>query len=152
MTQPGQTKDAYTSFRFSVEIEGISHARFQECSGMQAQTEVYEYKEGGLNDYSHKLPGRTTYTNITLKRGMTDSSEMWDWYMRVVSAKNKAAETKNVSIVQYDVAGKEAYRWNLTAAFPVKWSGPNYNSTNSAMNIETFELAFGTMSAVSGAV
>lgn len=151
MTQPGQTKDPYTSFRFSVEIDGITRAQFLECNGMQAQTEVFEYKEGGLNDYSHKLPGRTTYSNITLKRGMTDSTEMWDWYMKVVSAKNKANEVKDVSIVQFGVDNKEIHRWNLTAAFPVKWVGADYNSSNSTAGIETFELAFATLSAVKAA-
>ena len=72
--QPGDVADPYIGFDFAVEITGVVHAYFQECSGMQASMEIFEYKEGGQNDYSHKLPGRITYSNITLKKGLTDST------------------------------------------------------------------------------
>jgi phage tail-like protein len=145
---PGNVNDPYVTFEFCIEIAGIVHAWFQECSGMQATTEVFEYKEGGLNGYSHKLPGRTSWGNITLKRGLTDSTEMWEWVTRFIAAKDKSAETKDVSVVQLDPEGDQLYRWDLAEAFPVKWSGPSFNSTQSAVSIETFEIAFSTLKAM----
>ena len=72
--------DPYLVHRFAIEVEGVLLAGFGELSGLQAQTEVFEYKEGGLNTYTHKLPTRTSYGNITLKWGATDSNDLWDWY------------------------------------------------------------------------
>jgi phage tail-like protein len=150
MTQPGQQTNTLIGFRFALEIQGIEKAQFSECTGLQAQTEVFEYKEGGMNDYSHKLPGRTTFSNITLKRGLTDTTELWDWYSNVRTKKDKASEVKSVSVVQYNEDGAEKLRWNLTGAFPVKWSGPGFNATNSSASIESFELAFAALALVKG--
>jgi phage tail-like protein len=135
-------KDALLGHRFAVEIAGIEQASFQECTGLQMQTEVFEYKEGGLNSYSHRLPGRTTYSNVTLKWGSTDSAELLDWYTKLITAKRKAAAKRHVSVIQYDSKSDEVRRWNLKFAYPVKWVGPSFNATTSALSIETLELAF----------
>lgn len=148
MTQPGQASRPHASFRFAVEIAGMTQAIFNECSGLSAQTEVFEFKEGGLNGYSHKLPGRTTYSNITLKRGMTDSNTLWTWYQDVIAKKDKSAALKDISIIQYRDDYTEVYRWNLTGAFPVRWTGPGFTAGTSAEAVESFELAFGDVQMV----
>jgi phage tail-like protein len=135
-------KDALLGHRFALEIAGIEQASFQECTGLQIQTEVFEYKEGGLNSYSHRLPGRTTYTNVTLKWGSTDSPDLLDWYNSLIAAEKKADEKRHVSIIQYDEKPSEMRRWNLKFAYPVKWVGPSFNAATSALSIETLELAF----------
>lgn len=135
-------KDALLGHRFSLEIAGIEQASFQECTGLQIQTEVFEYKEGGLNSYSHRLPGRTTYTNVTLKWGSTDSPDLLDWYNKLITTEKKADAKRHVSIIQYDGQPVEVRRWNLKFAYPVKWVGPSFNAATSALSIETLELAF----------
>ncbi len=140
--QPGSGKDAYLAHRFALEIAGVEQAIFTECSGLTAQTEVFEYKEGGLNTHSHRLPGRTTYTNVTLKWGSSDSNELVEWYNRLITASGKSDQKKHVSVIQYDSEHQEVRRWNLKFAYPVKWVGPSFNSTTSALAIETLELAF----------
>lgn len=142
MTQPSGSRDAYLGHRYALEIAGIQQASFNECTGLQIQTEVFEYKEGGLNTYSHRLPGRTTYTNVTLKWGSSDSTELLDWYNSLITAEKKKDARKHVSIIQYDGTPKEVRRWNLKFAYPVKWVGPSFNATTSALAIETLELAF----------
>ncbi len=142
MTQPGTPVDPYLAFRFSLQIAGVEHAFFTECTGLSGTVEVHEYKEGGLNTYSHKLPGRTTYSNVTLKRGMTDSTVMYDWFARVATATNKSSQLKAVSIIQYNALREVVRRYDLTDAFPVKWVGPRLESGNSAVVLEEFELAF----------
>jgi phage tail-like protein len=142
MTQPGQQEYTLPAFRFSVEIAGITHAVFRECTGLSAQTEVHEVKEGGLNGYNRKLPGRTTFSNITLKRGLTSSKELWSWYMDVISKQDKSSCFKDVSVIHFDYEFKEVYRLNLIRAFPIKWSGPSFNASTTSEAIESFELAF----------
>ena len=137
--------DPMTGFQFSVEVDGIENAYFTECSGLSGQVEVFEYKEGGLNTYSHKLPGRTTYGNIQLKRGIAGTSAMWTWFTNIVTAADKSSYLKSVSITQYQADGTVVQRWNLANAYPVKWTGPKFDTSSSAVTVEEFELAFGDL-------
>ncbi|PHP45458.1 hypothetical protein B6V01_004070, partial [Methanosarcinales archaeon ex4572_44] len=75
-----ERNDPYQSFRFLVEIHGLIVGGFSEVSGLQAETETEEIREGGVNDHVHKLPKITKYPNITLKRGITDSDILWRWH------------------------------------------------------------------------
>lgn len=134
--------DQQLGYRFSVEISGIQEALFTECSGFDVKIDVEEYKEGGMNDHLHKIPGRQSYSNITLKRGMTNSLELWEWLQRVTTKKAKKEEKKNISIVLYNGNAKEQLRWNLIGAFPVKWTSPTIQTDQSAVMVETLELAF----------
>lgn len=142
------TVDTRLVHHFAVEITGIVHATFDECSGLEAKMEVEEYKEGGLNGYTHKLPGRVSFSNVTLKWGTQHSSELWDWYTNVVSKTDKSAELRSVSIIQFDQTRQEVRRWNLQKAFPVKWVGPSYNAANSQIGVETLELAYNDLTFV----
>ncbi len=133
------TPDTYATSRFYVFIDGIPHAIFTELSGLQIETEVMDYAEGGNNRFIHRLPGRTKVSNITLKRGMTRSNELLKWYLDI--AYGKKIERRHMSIVMYDTEGKELLRWNFVNAYPVKWVGPQFNASAKAAAIETLELA-----------
>ena len=136
------TRDLFIGLKFWVEIQGISTAYFTECSGLNVETEVQEYAEGGVNDYTIKLPGRTKFTNVTLKRGWVETDELWKWYLKVIQGQ---FETRTVSIVMYENRGisqaEERSRWSLTEAFPVKWQGPAFSATSNTFVVETLELA-----------
>ena len=79
MPQPGQRVDPYRNFQFLVHIDGITQASFSECSGVSSTTEVIEYREGGNNSTVFKLPGKTSYGDITLKWGITGDLAFWNW-------------------------------------------------------------------------
>ena len=130
--------DSYPNCRFYVEIDGMAQAVFTEVSGLQLEMEVMEYQEGGVNDFAHRLPGRTKSGNLTLKRGMTNSNEFFTWYAELAQGK---ITPKNISVVVYDVEGNELARWNLIKAYPVKWIGPQFNAHDAAAAVETLELA-----------
>lgn len=138
MAKTGERVDPFAALRFHVEIEGIEEAAFTECSGLQAETEVFTYEEGGLNNTVHQLPGRSKFSNVTLKRGVASSNELWDWYYKVIMG---TVERKNVSLVLYACDYSEVMRWNLANAFPVKWVGPNFRSDDNTALVETLELA-----------
>ncbi|MBK6662191.1 MAG: phage tail protein [Thermoflexaceae bacterium] len=134
--------DQLVSHQFVVEIDGVEAARFTESSGLQMTTDVFEYKEGGLNGYTHRLPGRVSYSTLSLKRGVADGPQLYAWYTRFNTAADKTGELKNISIVLYKTDHTEALRWNLHGAFPVKWSSPSLVASSSDTLIETFDLAF----------
>ncbi len=128
----------YTSFRFRIEIAGITVAQVSEVTGLQVETETEPYEEGGVNDYVHQLPKRTKYQHITLKRGITDLEEMWSWYQEVISGK---FNRKNGAVVLMDVTGVDKWRWNFSQAYPVKWMGPDMKADGNTVAFETVELA-----------
>jgi phage tail-like protein len=138
MPATGSRNDPYLGSHFFVEIDGIDHGGFAECSGLQVETEVMEYAEGGNNGFVHKLPGRTRYSNITLKWGLIDTDALWIWYLDVTRG---TVERKDVSVVLYDSRQMEIRRWNLREAYPVKWIGPAFNAAAPAVSIEALELA-----------
>lgn len=134
--------DPWLGFSFAVEISGIQEARFTECSGFEAKLEIEEYKEGGLNDYVHKLPGRRSFSNLTLKRGVISSIDLWDWLHRVTTMTQKKDEKKNMSVVLYNAKAEEVLRWNLIGAYPIKWSAPSLQTDQSSVLVESLELAY----------
>jgi phage tail-like protein len=133
----GRIKDPLGNYNFLVEIDGITRAAFQQVSGFDVTTDVIEHREGGDNLTPRKLPGMTKYSNISLKWGMTDDRELYEWHRRVV---NGDIERKNGSIVLLDRKGDEMARWNFVRAWPSKWDGPDLNAEGNDVAIETLEL------------
>jgi len=127
----------YLSFRFLVEIQGLVVGGFSEVSGLQAETEVETVEEGGVNDYVHKLPKKTKYPNLVLRKGITDSDALWKWHQDVVNGK---INRKWGFIILLDSEGNEKSRWQFVEAYPVKWSGPDLKADSNAVAIESLEL------------
>ena len=115
--------DPYRTYSFLVEIDSIRQAGFSECSGFGSSVDPTEYREGNeVPLTARKLPGMTKFTNITLKWGLTDSRELFDWYSDITKGK---IQRKNGSIVLMDTDGKtEKIRWNFTDGWLCKWDGP----------------------------
>lgn len=153
-TKPNATStsiDPIAEYKFhvSLEVNGIIEALFTECSGITLEREVEKYPEGGLNEYYQVLSGRTKQSTITLKRGLSLSTNLWDWFQ--AGTINGKVTRVNVTIIIYDAwRSKEALRWNLLDAFPVKWSGPTFKSDSTQSAIESIELAFHGIELVRG--
>ena len=133
-----ERKDPYPSFMFLVEIQGLIVGGFSEVARLQAETETEEIREGGVNDYVHKLPKITKYPNITLKRGITDSDALWNWHQDVVNGK---FERKSGFIILLDSEGNEKWRWSFERAYPVQWTGPELGADGNTVAVESIELA-----------
>lgn len=138
MAQTGQRVDPFLNFNFLVEIDGISRAAFQEASGFDSTIDVIEHREGGDNITPRKLPGMTKYSNIVLKRGITDDVELYQWHRQAIQGN---VQRRNGSIVLLDRQGTEQVRWNFVNAWPTKWDGPDLNAEGNDVAIETLELA-----------
>jgi phage tail-like protein len=69
--------DPYKAFNFLVEIDGIQVAGFTECTGLSTETDIIEYREGSERGGLRKIPGLTKFSNITLKRGLTQNRDLW---------------------------------------------------------------------------
>jgi phage tail-like protein len=129
--------DPYKNFKFLVEIEGIVQAGFSECSGISSEVEATEYREGGDPTTVRKLPGKVTYSDVTLKWGITDSRELYDWHFAAVSG---LIQRKNGSVILQNDVGEEKCRWNFFDAWPKKYEGPSLNATGKDVAIETLTV------------
>jgi phage tail-like protein len=130
--------DPYLSFRFSIEINQVITGGFSECTGLNVETEVEEYREGGLNEYSHKLPKGTKYGTLTLKRGFIDSDVLWSWHQDVIAG--KAQQRKSLSVLLLDSLGNTKHRWNIMEALPIKWILSDLKADGNTVLVETLEL------------
>jgi phage tail-like protein len=133
-------RDPYVNFNFLVEIDGITHAAFQEAGGLDTTIEVIEHREGGENITTRKYPGQVKFSNITLKRGLTDDVELYGWHKQWADG-DPAAPRKNGSIVLLDRQGQEKARWNFFNGWPSKWTGPALNAEQNDIAIESLEIA-----------
>lgn len=132
--------DPYRSYNFKLDINGISEGHFTECSGLNVKVETISYREAGANQLVRKIPGPVDYAAVTLRYGVTNSRELWDWLMTAVEG---SVERKNVSIVLLDSSGSsEVMRWNLQDAWPSEWQGAALNATDRAIAIDSLTLVF----------
>lgn len=133
-------RDPYSLHRFWVEIHGINEAIFTECSGLQAELEIEEWKEGGRIGYVHRLPGRVkTFQNLVLKRGIT-TPELWNWYERTASGRRGGIERQNMTITLLGGNDLPVIRWEIFEALPIKWTGPSFKSSSGEIAVETVEF------------
>lgn len=135
----GNRRDPYRGYNFLVEIDGITRAGFRECSGLDSTQDPIEYREGNEGPTARKLPGLNKYSNISLKWGITDDAELWDWRQQVMLGNIDDAR-KNGSIVLMDDTGEEKVRWNFREGWPTKWTGPSLNATGSDIGIESLDI------------
>lgn len=134
----GQRVDPHGAFNFLVEIDGITRGAFQSVGGFDSTIDVIEHREGGENTTTRKLPGLTKFSNITLKWGITDDRELYEWHRDAVLGN---VQRKNGSIVGLDRRGNEVLRWNFFNAWPAKYDAPDFNAEGNDVAIETLELA-----------
>jgi phage tail-like protein len=138
-TAGGRT-DPYRAFNFKIEIQGVTEGHFAECSGLGMKISVLSYREGGNNQITHRIPGAVDHASVTLRAGLTRSTELWDWMQKIAKGN---IERRNVSIVMLDSDGStEVLRWNLLNAWPSEWYGAPLNAAGDGLAIETITLVF----------
>ena len=130
---------------FLVEIDDVEIGRFMEVRGLQVDVEVEEVQEGGENNFVHKLPGRMTWPNIVLKRGITQTDSLLTWLNGssgegFATAGNKLTR-KSGAITLLAADGTRLRAWNIDGAFPIKWTGPTFAVTSTDAAVEELEIA-----------
>ena len=122
--------------KFKIEIDGVTQGAFTAIDGLEATTEVIEFAEGSDTE-NRKRPGRTFYSNILLKRGYTNSDELWNWYKLVIDGK---VERKNGSLIICAEDGSELARYNFFEAWPCRWKNFVMDARGRGTLIEELEV------------
>lgn len=109
--------------------------QFAQCSGLEMSFEMFEYAEGGNNEYVHKLPGRLHCPNLLLTRGLTNSDALLRWFAQTKTQ----AQTKQISLTVKN--GPDQRVFSFADAFPVRWTGPSFDASTVGLGTETLEIA-----------
>lgn len=133
-------QDPFRNFRFRLEIDGLSIAGFSEVAIGGAFTDVIEYREGTDPAHPRKLPGLTKYGNITLKRGMTTTRDLFQWHHQIVQGQITTGR-RNVAIVIQDESGADVARFVVSEAWPAKYDPSDLSGKGNEVLIEALELA-----------
>ena len=132
------------SFHFKVEFNGISSqekdVQFQSVSGLSIDIETEEFAEGGENRFKHKLPVRSKFPNLILKRGMVTDSELIKWCRNAIESFQ--FEPVDLTVKLLNEKHEPLVTWNVVNVYPVKWSVDDFNAEESKVTIETIELAY----------
>ena len=129
--------DPVVKFRFSIKIKDAVVGWFTDCSGLTVERETVQHPEGGINDYVHQLPGRVKQSRITLKRGLADNA-LWDWFEKGLY--DGKVERNNITIILYNSDLSKKKQWDLENAYPVKWTGPDFQSDSNQATVESLEI------------
>jgi phage tail-like protein len=111
---------------------------FSECTGLDMALEVEEYKEGGRSGAVLKFPTRVTWTPIVLKHGVGAGTTLWDWHYDFAVGKGKR---RDGVITLLNDLHLPAHIWYFRRGLPVKYAGPSLNAAQSAVAIESIEIA-----------
>lgn len=161
----GMRFDPIPAYLFFVEMSGVLVAMFTECSGLKMKRDVETVKEGGVNNYVHKLPGRVEFDNIVLKRGLSLSRGLGDWFRE--GRYDFKVKRHNFSVIQgapghnlataiaaaaglgagslfFTLAGQgfgKVKHWDIEDAYPVSWEISSLSTSSTDVAIETLEIA-----------
>ena len=129
--------DPLRGFRYLVEIEGIASGAFVRVKGLAREIKHESFREGGVNDYEHKLISQVSYPPLVLERGLA-LPDLWTWIQEAV---NGNVIRRKVSVRLRNEAGDATWTWHADHAIPVKWSCTDLDAHSSQVLMETLELA-----------
>ena len=130
-------QDPLRGFRFLLEIDGITSAGFTRVKGLTREVKHESYREGGVNEYEHKLLTQVAYPVLVLERGLA-LDDLWTW---ALAAADGEVERKTVRIRLQNEAGEKMWAWQIEYALPVKWTASDLDAQSSPVVMESLELA-----------
>jgi phage tail-like protein len=135
--------DPYGGYNFEVILTGVSEdgsavrGSFAEASGLEVEVTPIEYRNGSEDITVRKITGLKKYTNVVLKRGVIGDLAFWNWILEAMNGNVRRTEG---SVVLLNENKQEVMRWNLTRAWPCKYTGPGLNAKNNEIAMETLEI------------
>lgn len=138
-----------TQFNFEVllRLEGaaepICNGAFSEVDGLEMTMETKTIREGGGNGRQIHLAGPVSYGQLTLKRGMSDSLDLWDWFDRLQTERSLRAEGE-IRMNSPDQK-KTTVIYVLRGCLPVMVKGASLNAADGSVAIEEMQVAYETL-------
>lgn len=131
------------SFHFKVEFIDIGNdndIRFQSVGGLSVEYDTESFKEGGENRFEHKLPVRTKYPDLSLKRGMLSDSKVIEWCLDAFQ--NREFKPAQINVTLMNEEHQPLKTWNIYNAWPKKWAVSDFNAQENSIVVESLELCY----------
>jgi phage tail-like protein len=137
----------FTAFNFSVELTLpdkalVCSASFAECDGLEMTMEPKTIREGGNNNAQIHLIGPVSYGQLTLKRGMTSTYDLWDWFDSVLRTGGHGLRASGEVVLLAADHETVNMRFMLTRCLPVKLKAPGLNAKEGAIAIEEMQIVY----------
>jgi phage tail-like protein len=140
--------DPVVNLRFAVTIDGEDIGTFTSCQGLGAQIEMLEYREGGQNGFTYKIPGRLLFTPVQLTRPIEGTKgSLAPWF---TAFQKKPGGGRTAAITAFDGLGTQVVQWSLVDVFPTRWTGPQFGLDTAGVAHETLELVHNGFTQVGG--
>jgi phage tail-like protein len=130
-------EDPLRGFRYLVEIEGLVSGGFLHVKGLSREVKHESYREGGVNEYEHKLVTQVSFPVVVFERGLA-LDDLWKW---ALAAADGDVTRRTIRVRLQDEANSKAWAWQIEHAIPVKWSSSDLDANSSQVVMETLELA-----------
>jgi phage tail-like protein len=130
-------------FHFKVEFLNLGNdndIRFQSVSGLNVEYDTESFKEGGENRFEHKLPVRTKFPDLSLKRGMLTDSKVINWC--VDAFQNRSIAPVQIQVTLLNEQHEALRTWSVFNAWPRKWQVSDFNAQENSVVVETLELSY----------
>jgi phage tail-like protein len=139
--------DPYRNFKFEVEIDGFVRAGFSKVTGLSRTTEEISYREGGENETPHKLPGQTSFGDVTMERGISDDDDFQNWSDTIFNVDQVNGEQgdddfrRKVVIYLKNKAGERKVKWTVFRSWPKEFTAGDLDANANDVEIESMVLA-----------
>lgn len=143
----------YTAFRFEVVLNvdsppagvtnPVCHAAFAECDGLEMTIEPKTIRSGGDNRRQQHFIGPVSYSQLTLKRGMTANLELWNWFL--ATTQTGRVSTAQGQVTLWDATGNPRITFVLENCLPVKMKAPSFNAKDGQIAIEEMQLVYASL-------
>lgn len=146
----------FTVFNFSVELtltnekDFLCNAAFSECDGLEITMEPKTIREGGNNNRPIHLIGPVSYGQLSLKRGLTDCLDLFNWFTTVTQQNRGLRASGEIVLLSSEVQkenndSREQLRFVITGCLPVKLKAPALNAKEGMLAIEEMTIAYETL-------
>jgi len=140
--------DPLQASRFTLQIDGITAAQFNEVTIPDISSDPIEWRTGDDPPTFRKIPGLIKYGNIVLKSGVTDSLDLYNWYKDAILDQGFNDARKAVQILVNNEKGEPIAEWDFVECWPTKYDSPDLNAKDDNFAIETLEIAHEGMTRV----
>lgn len=131
-----------TANRFYVEISGDIKACFNECSGLGVTVKAEKHREGGVNNQQRVVLSQAEFSDVTLKRGVTNDFTFWKWVQASLTGGSNSNRRRTVNILTFNQAGETMQSWTLIGAVAISWKAPSLKADGNNVGIEELTLAY----------
>lgn len=139
----------FSAFNFEIRIHKqgdqtlLCGGAFSDCDGLEMTMDVKTIRQGGDNARQIRLAGPASFGQLTLKRGMTEGHDLWNWFTQTLADPSLRADAQ---IVMFETdKSKQTALFNLERCIPVKIKAPALNARDGIVAIEELQIAYETL-------